>query len=79
MSTLYQFDVILMDKKLAFLSKKRTFLSDQKLLNGSVYMSGDVLTLSQSQSSFLCSGVDEESEREWVKMEMLSLHHFINQ
>ena len=32
-----QFDVILMDKKSAFLSKTRTFLSDPKLLNGSIY------------------------------------------
>ena len=34
-----QFD-ILMDKNFAFLSKTRTFLSDPKLLNGSVGMLG---------------------------------------
>ena len=33
-----QFDVILMDKKCAFLSKTRTFLSDPKLLKRSVYI-----------------------------------------
>ena len=33
-----QFDVILMDKNGAFLSKTRTFLSDPKLLNGSVLL-----------------------------------------
>ena len=33
-----QLDVILMDKKLAFLSKTRTFLGDPKHLNGSVYI-----------------------------------------
>jgi hypothetical protein len=33
-----QFDVTLMDKKFAFLPKTTTFLSDPKLLNGSVYV-----------------------------------------
>ena len=33
-----QFDVILMDKKLAFLSKTRTFVSDSKHLNSSGYL-----------------------------------------
>ena len=32
-----QFNVILMDRKCVFLSKTRTFLTDPKLLNGSVY------------------------------------------
>lgn len=33
-----QFDVILMDKTIGFLTKTRTFLSDAKLLNGSVHV-----------------------------------------
>ena len=34
---LFKFDVVLMDKKCALLSKTRTFLSDPKLFNGSVH------------------------------------------
>ena len=39
------FYVILMDNKIAFLSKTRTFLRDPKLFNGSVYVGRGKVTM----------------------------------